>query len=469
VTLNSLQRRTRDRGIAAVLALAALGVGWAIYLTSDARATSLHVGSPVPAPAAMTEVPESLDVRWTLGTDERFPAVVSPYGTVVTANGSTVTGSDPVTGTERWSYTRSNLPLCVVASGDREAVGLSVSGAVRGVLTGFVKSGRCSELTLLDPINGARRYQRTGFTGAESTAVFGGPYAGLVSSNLVELWRFDLVRTIQYGEQPQPTKPRTVHAGCAFTDAVVAATQFATVEHCPAGSDSTTLVVNYVDPGATTDGKEKKWDAFSFAPRATVDLKSDHARLLWGSADRSLVLVEDPEPAAVEFDSTGSEVSRVPVAVTPEEIEAADESGVTRATVGEDARYALVHHTLVAIADDGPEVRWTMPDVLGLPAIVGSQLLVPVTEGLAVVDADSGSSDRTLQLDRDGYEGSVDVGVVGNSVVETRGSLVVGLRSPDAPETDPAATSTSSSAPPTFFERPTTKGTSSSGSVSATK
>src|SRR4051812_45479431 len=200
-------RKRRDRLIAAAIALVVVVAGVVVYLTSDARATSLVVAPDTSSPAAMVAAPDSLQQIWQARTDPRWPAVASPYGTVVTADGHTVVGHDPPTGAVRWSYTRSNLDMCVMGSGDTDAAGVELGGAVRGVLVGYVKSGRCSELTLLNPITGERRDQRTGFTGADSSLVFGGPYGGLVSDDLVELWRYDLVRTIQYGNQPEPTKP----------------------------------------------------------------------------------------------------------------------------------------------------------------------------------------------------------------------------------------------------------------------
>ena len=40
------------------------------------------------------------------------------------------------------------------------------------------------------------------------------------------------MRTIQYGDLPNPPKPNAAHTGCTFTDIALADEQFATVEHC---------------------------------------------------------------------------------------------------------------------------------------------------------------------------------------------------------------------------------------------
>ena len=345
-------------------------------------------------------------------------------------------GHDPITGEIRWTYTRSNLDMCVMGSGDTDAPGITLGGAVRGVMVGYVKSGKCSELTLLNPVTGERRYQRTGFTAADSTLVWGGPYGGLVSDDLLEVWRNDLVRTIQYGNQPEPTKPNTKHLGCTFADVALAATQLGTVEHCQ-DQPNAQLVLNFDDPGASPDGRSNNWDALNHDPRASVDLGSASARLLAVSKDSALVLVASPEPAVVLYSDTGVEQSRIPIGIDAAQVAAADANRVTPVRISGGIRYALVGTTLLAI-DDRLGVSWTMPDVLGLPAVVGSDLLVPVGDGLAVVGSATGTTSRVIPVDRAGYVGRVDAGTVGGTVVESRGELVVALRDPAAPATDDA-------------------------------
>ncbi|WP_157970491.1 hypothetical protein [Nakamurella deserti] len=450
------RRRRLDVAVAVALTVLVVLIAVAVYLKSDARATTLTTGPEAVAPAPMTDAPAALDEVWTLPTDPGFPGVASPYGTVATATGHTVTGHDAVTGDVRWTYDRSNLALCAMGSGDIRADTLTASGAVRGILTAYSKGDTCSEITLLNPITGERTDQRTGFTAEDSTLVFGGPYGGMVSDDLVELWRYDLVRTIQYGDQPEPTKPSTRHLGCRFDDLAITTQQFATIEHCPdsdAGPNAR-LVINYVDPGATADGKSKSWDNLNHDPRATVDLQTTDARVLSVTSEKVAVLVGGPEPAVVVYDAAGVEVSRTPVPVTADDIVASrDQSRVTPVTVTADARYAWVGSTLIAVDSDDLAVSWTMADVRGTPALIGDQLLVPEDEGLAVVSAQDGRTTTTIPVDRTGYAGRIDVRTVGNTVVESRGTTVVGLRDPAAPATDPPLV-TSSARPPATLSFP---------------
>ena len=75
-------------------------------------------------------------------------------------------------------------------------------------------------------------------------------------------------------------------------------------------------------------------------------------------------------------------------------------------------------------------LAWTKTGALGLPAVVGDQLLMPVTGGLSVfasANGNPGLAGSTIPVDRGGYQGRVDAAAVGTMIIETRGDLVVGL------------------------------------------
>ncbi len=181
------------------------------------------------------------------------------------------------------------------------------------------------------------------------------------------------------------------------------------------------------------------------------------------------MLVAAPEPAVVVYDAAGAEQSRTPVPVTADDIATSlAQHRVTPVTVTSDARYLQVGASLIAIRTDDLTVSWTMNGVRGTPALVGDSLLVPVDAGLAVVAVTDGTVTSTLPVDRGGYEGTVDVGTVGNTVVESRASTVVGLRDPAAPATDPPLTTgprPSATLPSAIL--PTGEPVTGSGSVSA--
>jgi len=501
VTLSPARRRRIDRLVAAVIAMVVVGVGVAIYLNSDVRATSAVLGPSTPAPDVPDTVPSTLTQRWSLATNPDLGSVASPYGVVITADQHTVTGNDAVTGEFRWSYGRENLPLCAIGSGDVDAPGVTRRGKVRGVMVVSEEGGYCSQVILLDPDTGARHYYRTSPNQVRGSLAFGGPYAAWMGPTLVELWRDDLVRTIQYGDEPTPPKPNATHTGCTFTDIALADDQFATVEHCdPGNTDPGNTDPGNTDPGNTADqatnarvvinwatpdsapNKPDGQDVFKHEPRADIDTGSPAARIVGITADRVAVLVSAPEPAVVVYDASGAEQSREPVDVPAEQIVAADQltaaggTSPTPAVIDGDARYSLVGDHLIAltsqqITTDAPatpsttalesrqpptisvfatsaptsasaseppaqvqvddlDLAWSKAGAVGLPALIGEQLLMPVNGGLAVFAAANGNPGivpTTIPVDRGGYTGRVDATAVGSMIIETRSGQVVGL------------------------------------------
>ncbi len=461
-------RRRIDRIVAAVLAVAVIALAAIVWLTSDIRATTSDPGPAEPAPSSAAALPTRLVQAWTAATDAGLGAVASPYGVVVTADQHTMTGRDAETGAVRWSYGRSNLPLCGFGSGDTDAAGAKLSGKVRGIVALYEKNGWCSQVQALDPVTGARTYARTSANQPGGSLVFGGPYAGWMGSTLMEVWRNDLVRTFQYGDQPNPTNPGTRHLGCIFTDLAISDDQLATVEHCAAQGPNARLVFNWADPNP----HDKDQDQFKHTPRAEIDTGSPTALLVGMTRDRAAVLVSAPEPAIVVYDADGTESGRTKVDIPAAEITAA--TGVTRSLTVDGSRigdpdttrYSVVGSHLIAMssvsvdvtvtvtptttsssADDGTagstapstgpttqteqrdsvKLDWTIGGALGLPAVIDDAPLLPVRAGLAAVDK-KGTITRTVPVDRAGYTGPVDAAAVGAMVIETRGGTVVAYR-----------------------------------------
>jgi hypothetical protein len=439
--------------VAAAIAVVLVVVGLVLYLNSDIRAANLQVGVSSPAPTTASQVPQSLSQLWTASTDADLGAVASADGVVVTTDPHGITALDAVTGQQRWSYSRSNRTLCAVANGK--------DTGVTGIITVYSENGWCSEVNTFQAVDGERGDTRTGPYPEGGSLVDGGDSAGWFSPDLIEIWRYDLVRTAQYGVQPNPPNPGTQHTGCTFTDLAITQTQFATVEHCAAQGTHARVVLNFDDPGA--QNSPDKWDNFKFSARMDVDSGSDAAVIVGLTSDRVAVLVASPAPAVVVYDAAGTEISRTPVNVPAAEITAAAATGRPLPSVDTgSARYTLVGTHLVATTDrtestaaprttlttaasssgassaapttvsvNSPEFAFVTEGARGLPAVLGDQLLVPVTQGLSVISADSGAgllgNARTIAVDRSGWAGRVDATAVGSTVVEVRGPTVVAL------------------------------------------
>lgn len=446
------RRRARDLTVAAIITALTASAAVLLYLGGDSRATTYDpaAASAVPAaPTPATTPPVRLTRAWQLPVDPDYGSVVTPYGTVVTADRHTVTGFDATTGTRLWSYGRSNLDLCGIGSGDTTAADLSSWSGVHGVMTVFAKNGFCSQVTLLDPATGERLYQRTSPGSDPGGLFFGAPYVGWLGSDYLELWRHDLVATIRYGNQPQPVNADGPHTGCRFTDAAVTRLQLATIEHCEDTGTDAQVVLNWPTPEDAPTDDDHDWDANHSEPKATIDTGSSTAVIAGISDDRIAVVVADPAPALVVYDSDGVERHRLPLDLDPADITATAAAGPAPAVTYQDRRYTLIGSHLLSVSgesvtvpsppgdgnDDGPAVEqdlrldWTLAGVRGLPGHLGFDLLVPVADGIAVAAVATGEVGRVLAVDREGDSGRIDIGTVGTIVVEQREQLLVGFTS----------------------------------------
>lgn len=489
------RRRRTDRLVAALIAVLAVAVATVVYLTSDIRAAALATGPAVAAPSTPTSVPVRLDPAWSAPTDPTLGAVTSPAGVVVTTDRHGITAHDSVTGAIRWTYTRSNRTLCQVAGVTTKPLKTTTDDAqpadTDGIAAVYAVDGFCSAVQTFLAGTGDRARTRTSPLAAGGSFVTtggnGAAFAGWVSGTLVEVWRDDLVRTLQYGDLPNPTQPGNLHLGCDFTDLVLNPTQVATVEHCAARGPHARVVLNVTDPGCKGGcGYPDTWDQFKHSPRADIDTGSDAAVLVGLTADRVAVLVATPTPALVVYDAGGQQSSRTPVDIPAAQIVAAANGAPLPAVTRGDQRISLVGSHLIAVDSTtvqapapattlstptsstsvsssllggltglpglagstgsaagtsagtptvslaGLTLSWTFSDVLGLPAVDDDQVLVPVRAGLARFDAadgpPAGAAPPVIPVDRAGAPGRVDAAVVGGTVLEWRGSTVVALR-----------------------------------------
>lgn len=393
--------------IAAVLVLAATALWWA----SDVRSTTLRTAA-TPAPQTAPEptaVPSSLRQLW------RAPSAATPVpvvaaGTVVTGDGGEVAGRDPSTGAVRWSYRR-DLPLCTVGAGPGDVLAVHRDGAY------------CREVTALDPADGSRGPQRTGPLRAPVRLLSDGDLVTAVGQRYLEVWRDDLVRTLQYGALPTPVKPGAQpRTRCSYGSVAVAAGLVGVVERCP-GERADRLTVQHADP-ADADRPEIEF---------SILLPDRGGVLVSLSRRHSAVAMPDPARLLV-FDGSGRPVAEHPLSGAP----TADPPGgppefVAPTTSGAGVVYWFTGSSTVALADSGGrELRplWTLPRTLGPGTLYAGRLLVPVPDGLAVVDPVGGERLRVLPVDRGGYTGPVATATVGATVLEQRGDTLVALRAP---------------------------------------
>ncbi|MGP4019193.1 Rv3212 family protein [Saccharopolyspora sp. 5N708] len=396
------ERRTKaDLAVVALIVVAVLVGGAVIWLNSDARATvSETAAQPVPEPPEATSIPTTLTEAWR-ATSPVTPVPVVAGPAVVTGAGNEVLGHDPITGRIVWRYSR-DLPLCTIgAEWDR-------------ALAVYRKSLNCSEVTSLLGPTGVRGPQRNSDAEFGTQLLADGTYVTATGQRSFESWRSDLVRTQQFGMPPAVKNPNNDMArpDCTYSSIAVGDERVGVVEQCPQEQGRITVLK------AHPEDDEKPEEIFS------VGLGSAAAGVVAVTDERVAVILRDRSEVAV-FDNAGAEVAHFPVRVGPPDLRA---NVLVESTAKGHRIYWHTGADTVALDPTALTPLWTSPDTLGPGVGFAGKMLVPVRDGLAVLDPITGNRERVIPVDRAGYTGPVQLSAVGPIILEQRGDTLVALR-----------------------------------------
>jgi hypothetical protein len=230
------------------------------------------------------------------------------------------------------------------------------------------------------------------------------------------VFRSDLVETVEYGEVPTPRQVgRQPRPTCASTGFAATSGRLAVLQRCPG---ETTDRLTVLDPdGAEADKPQEEF---------SVLLPASGATLVAASEDRVAVALPDP-PRLEVLDRNGSQVDLVNLDVPAAEL-VPPAGGVASVTADGDRVYWWTGSQTVAL--DGLDLTplWTLTDTLGPGVDYAGQLLVPVANGLAVIDGPTGTVERELPVARTDPRAPVVPAVLGEVLVEQRGTQIVALR-----------------------------------------
>ncbi|GAA2811413.1 Rv3212 family protein [Saccharopolyspora taberi] len=396
------RRRKADVAAVVLIALAVVVASVVVWAGSDARATiSEPAAHPAPDVPPTTSVPAALHEMWRARSPATpVPVVAGPA--VVTGAGNEVLGRDPVTGQVRWRYAR-DIPLCTIGTAWDRALAV------------FRKEHNCSEITSLRGDSGLRGPQRNADAEFGTRLLSDGTYVTATGREAVESWRSDLVRTQQFGIPPALKNPgnNLKRPGCEYLSVAASDERVGLVEQCPREQGERITLIK-----TRPEDDEKPEEIFS------TGLGSTGATVVAVSKKRAAVLTADRSELVV-FDNSAAVVGTFPV-------RAAAPAGDANARVAATSKDGLVHwHTGVdTVALDPANLTpvWTAPDTLGPGTIFGERMIVPVPEGLAVLDPKTGARERVIPVDRQGYSGPVQLDSVGDVLVEQRGTELVALR-----------------------------------------
>ena len=417
--------RRADLLVAALIAVIVLTGAIVIAATSPAaHTTSVPAAAPFPVqPAAPSEVPTTLTEVWRQPSSATTtPVVAGPV--VVTGDGSTVTGRDPITGTRRWLYRR-DLPLCTVGAGWNFAIAV------------FRDGNYCSEVSALHADTGVRGPLRNSDVPPGTQLLWDGDRMTATGRRHLETWRSDLVKTLEYGQLRSPTEPNLQpRPQCAHTSVAVTSGLVGITERCPHEPGDRLTVLR--PDNADSDSPDEVFSTI---------LPTTGATLIALTSDREAVLLPGPPRISVR-DSNGSEIANYPLNLPAP---GATNSAITHRTLtghaappdnavpAAAAEAPLTTHipgavlwwtgtSTVALDIDDLHPIWTLPGTLGSGTLFADQLLIPAGGAELLVNVVSGTVLRTIAVNRGDYRGSVSTSAIGPILLEQRGTAIAALR-----------------------------------------
>ncbi|MGV9797278.1 Rv3212 family protein [Mycobacterium sp. NPDC003449] len=404
------ERRTRGDIVAAAAIVAVIAVAAGlIWWTSDARATmSRPAPSPVPYLTPASAVPGTLAQRWAADSRKTTVPVIAG-GSVVTGDGRTVDGRDPVSGAVLWSYAR-DVDLCGVTSVYEYAV--AVYPDQRG----------CGQVSTIDGETGRRGPTRTAYADPAVKLSTDGTTVLSAGDSRLELWRSDMVRMLSYGALDARIKPDVPALPlCRLMSAAASSTAVSVLESCPKAKDLRLTLLRPADEEDTPDVR------FVDLPGVTAE---SGARVIAVSGTTTAVYLPTPKPTVNIVDETGATVASTLLAKP-----AAPQSTTTSA--GKLITWWTGDSVLVFSTDEGADglrYKYTVsPSGRHLPVgpatVMSGRLLVPVDDGYDVFDPDTGTGERHIPLARKPSVSPVVPAIAGSTVLEQRGSQLVALGS----------------------------------------
>ncbi|MFD7652579.1 PQQ-binding-like beta-propeller repeat protein [Actinosynnema sp. NPDC059797] len=389
----------------ALVTVAVLVAGLVVWLTSDARNTTSQTGpSQVTPLQPVTVLPPSLAEVWRAPSGAT-PVPVNIDSVVVTGDGGEVVGRDALTGDVRWRYSR-DLPLCTVSTAWGRVF------AVHG------KSTNCSEVTTLDIASGSRGPQRNGDAEFGTRLLNEGSHVLTTGEKYVEIYRRDdLVRSLEYGTLRAIVNPgKQPRTNCTYGSFAVAPGKVAVLERCPQQDPGDRITILKPNPEKSDEPQVI----------SSLALAGKGARVVALTSTR--VAVATPGKLTVFDADNGSTVGEYPVEVTADEL-AGDPPGRVASTFTSTANtYWFTGSRTIALSLNDLNPLWTVAGTRGAGTTLAGHLLVPVADGLDVIDQVSGQRVASVPVDRDGYTGPVEMATEGPIVLEQRGGTLVALR-----------------------------------------
>ncbi|WIM68297.1 hypothetical protein QP027_02530 [Corynebacterium breve] len=392
-----LQRSKKDLIALAVISVLAISLFAIAFFSAPIRSAELtssdkdhaDYGQLAVVPTELTEITR---------IDDASPALkpVMVEGMIAAYADDTLTAYTPQ-GDIAWTYKRSDAELC------------SLSGAWGKFVATYKTHLGCGDVIAIDASSGKYAGTRSAPAPEQVVNISSNDRIGTVSDKRVEIWRSDLVRTVEYGEVEAPQESdMQPNRDCTITSALTRTELLAVTEKC---SDETWLRMQ-----DTTPEDSRK-------PEVTANAKiSDNSVLVAvGQEVAAIYLPESTE--IVGIDKAGEEVSRSavqPIEATEGLFEPAVADLPNHMSFFDGSRLLLLNPANMA-------VNTIYEGALGTGIAIDGKLLFPVINGIAVADWKTQAIENTIPVDRGSYDGPVSLANAGDAIVEKRGDELVFL------------------------------------------
>lgn len=400
--MNTPLRRTRGDMIATgvIAGVSALLLGTAFF-TAPARDAHLVAAEEEHQDyGQLAVVPKSFSEGFSLtdtsGRDQ--PLVAS--GMVITYNDHTLTATTPE-GETAWTYERPN-ELCLVDQ------------AWGKVVATYRDNAGCGDVVAIDAKTGKYAGTRSASAPDNVVRLASNDRVGYASSQRAEVWRSDLVRTVEYGYVEAKQEPDMQPNECTITSALTRTELVAVTEICDDGA--------YLRLQEATPEDSRKPEVV-----ANIEISPD-AYLVSISQDAAAVY--DPTTSEVRgYDKEGTNISSssVPQMDSPE----VGPDGIIKNLPVADLPHHMTYwenNSLLLMEPAALAVTGVFQGALGTGFSAGEKLLYASDSGIAVVDWDKNAVDKIIPVDRGGYSGPVHISSAGATVVEKRGDEVVVMK-----------------------------------------
>lgn len=400
--MNKPLRRTRGDLIAtAVIAgVSTLLLGTA-FVTAPVRSAHLSPSAEAHEDyGQLAVVPSSVSEGFTLPDTSGRDQPLVANGLIITYNDHTITATTP-DGETAWTYKRPN-DLCLVEQAWDKVVAV------------YRNHAGCGDVVAIDAKTGQYAGTRSAIAPDDVVRLASNDRVGYAASERLEVWRSDLVRTVEYGRVEAKQEPDMQPNECTITSALTRTELVAVTETCNDGS--------YLRLQKATPEDSRKPEIL-----ANISISPD-AYLVAISQDAAAIY--DPETSEVRgYNQDGNSISSssVPAMENPE----LGADGIIHNLPVADLPHHMTYWqngSLLLMEPAALGVTGVFQGALGTGFSAGDKLMYASDGGIAVVDWDKNAVDRIIPVDRGSYSGPVHIASAGANIVEKRGDEVVLLK-----------------------------------------